>query len=252
MAKLKFDEIENRWVITTPPHQVLPHKIQAHERWLEMFQTGNFFYLIVANEPNHISHCSRGVQVVLGYKPEQVDFNLLLDLVHPDDLPVMEEFEAEANQFYSSLPTEEKWNYKTQYNLRLQAKTGKYKHFMFQSLPYRVTEKRKIEHLYIFTDVSSVKTNSDQHLSLIHLRGGPSKKLYRSHKKVEKLPDFSPVELEVLAAISTDGNLTVTAKHLNITLESLRNHLKRMRYKTGAKSTVHLMALAREKNWLKR
>jgi DNA-binding CsgD family transcriptional regulator len=251
MAKLKFDELKNRWVVTKSPDSVLTDKIQAHQIWLEMFQAGDFFYLTVTNEANNSSFCSEGVQTVLGYSAEKVDFELLLDLIHPDDLPVMEEFEAEANQFYSSLPSEERWNYKTQYNLRIKSKTGRYKHLMFQALPYRMTAEQKLEHLYIFTDISSIKTNSDQHLSMIHLRGGPSKKIYRNKKKVEKLPDFSPKELEVLEATIKEGDLSVTARNLNITLESLRNHLKRMRNKSGAKSTVHLIAMAREKNWLR-
>ncbi|MGB6037447.1 MAG: hypothetical protein WBG42_14325 [Cryomorphaceae bacterium] len=252
MSKLKFDENENRWVMIKSLEQVLPDKIHTHERWLELFQAGDFFYLIVTKKPNHSSFCSKGVHAVLGYEAEQVDFELLLDLIHPDDFPIMEEFEAEANQFYMSLSTEERWEYKTQYNLRLKSKTGRYKHFLFQSLPYRMTEEGKIEHLYIFTDISSIKTNSDQHLSLIHLSGGSSKKIYRSRKKIEKLPDFSPMELEVLKAMIKEANLPEAAQNLNITLESFRNHLKRMRNKTGAKSTVHLMAMAKEKNWLMR
>lgn len=250
MEKLKFNLAKNKWVVLQSEDPIYPEKIQEHQEWLERFQTGDFFYLIVNSQSTHSTFCSEGVQKVLGYEAKDVDFDLLLDLIHPDDVAVMEEFEAEANHFYLSLPAEERWNYKTQYNLRLKTKTGRFKQLMFQSQPLRLTEDQRVEYLYIFTDISSIKTNSDQYLSLIHVRGGESKKLYRQKKKIEKLPDFSKREREILETIFQEPDLQLTAQNLHISLETLNNHLKRIRRKAGAKSTVHLLAMAKERNWL--
>lgn len=251
MEKLTFNSRKNEWIVSKSNEPDYPKEIREHEVWLQRFQAGDFFYLIVNSESVQSTFCSDGVEKVLGYKAKNIDFELLFDLIHPDDVPVMEEFEAEANKFYLTLPAEERWNYKTQYNLRLKSKTGKFKQLMFQSQPLRLTEKKRVEYLYTFTDISSIKTNTDQHLSLIHLRGGESKKLYRQKKKIEKLPDFSGRELEILEATMQEPDLPITAQNLHISLESLKNHLKRIRRKAGAKSTVHLLALAKEKKWMK-
>jgi DNA-binding CsgD family transcriptional regulator len=252
MEKLKFNLSRNEWVVLPSDQTIYPEKIEEHKAWLERFQVGDFFYLIIKSELKQTTFCSEGVKKVLGYDAKDVDFNLLLDLIHPDDVAIMEEFEAEAKEFYLSLPEEERWNYKTQYNLRLKSKTGKFKQLMFQSQPIRLTETKQIEYLCIFTDISSIKTNSDQHLSLIHAGRGESKKLYRQVRKTERLPDFTKRELEVLEATMEETDPLIAAQNLHISLESLNNHLKRIRRKAGAKSTAHLLAMTKEKKWLKR
>ncbi|MCZ4407274.1 LuxR C-terminal-related transcriptional regulator [Cryomorphaceae bacterium 1068] len=252
MEKLKFNLSRNEWMVLQSDQSIYPEKIKEHQAWLERFQTGDFFYLIVLSESTRATVCSEGVTKVLGYDAQDIHFDFLLDLIHPDDVAVMEEFEAEAERFYLSIPEEERWNYKTQYNLRLKSKTGKFKQLMFQSQPLRLTDTQQVEYLYVFTDISSIKTNSDQYLSLINLRGGESKKLYRQKKKIEKLPDFTMRELEILEAAMREKDLPFTAQKLHISLETLNNHLKRIRRKAGAKSTVHLLAMTNENKWLKK
>lgn len=249
MKKLKFSSEKNEWLVEVPRDLGYPEKIQGHNVWLERFQVDQFFYLILTPASEDTVYCSPAVKKVLGYEIPEVNLELLLDSIHPEDLPVVEEFEAAAGAFLNKLAEKDRWSYKIQYNLRLRTKLGPYKHVMFQRQPLRTNDKNKIETLYIFTDLSSIKTNADQYLSLIHLYGGPSKKLYRKVKKAERLPDFSELELQVLEATLVEGDVLAAANRLKMSLDALRNHLGRMRKKTGTKTTVELLSRALEKKW---
>jgi len=251
MEKLRFDVGKNQWIIEKSSDAIYPEHLQKLHPWLELFQAGDSFYLVAAPESNSTVFCSEGSQKLLGYEAHEVNMDMLFGLIHPEDLPVMEEFEAAAEAFYQSLPLEERWQYKAQYNMRLKTKWGKFKHLMFQSQPYRKTEDQEVEYLYVFTDISSIKSNSDQYLSMVHVNGGPSKRLYRKRKKIEVTPDFTERELEILRETMRDGDLEQTAECLHISLKTLRNSIMRIREKVGAKSTVHLLAMAKENNWLK-
>ncbi|MGB6036751.1 MAG: helix-turn-helix transcriptional regulator, partial [Cryomorphaceae bacterium] len=180
-----------------------------------------------------------------------VNMEQLFDLIHPDDQNGVEEFEAEAKDFFESLHVKEKWNYKTCYNFRIRTKYGRFKHILFQSVPYRFTEDNETEHLGIFTNIDSLKSNSDQHLSFIHLNGGSSYQPYKTIQKVGSFPPLSRRELEIMTCMMKGFDVVNTAQKLNISLSTLRNHLKHIRNKTGAKSTIHLVALAKERNWIK-
>jgi len=252
MKRLKFISGKNEWIVQTSPEAGYPKKIQQHQFWLDRFQPGDFFYFTIPSRADHFTYCSPGITQVLGFEPHEVDLDMLIDLIHPDDLPVMEEFEAAAKEFYRTLDPKERWNYKTQYNLRLKTKTGRFKQLMVQWHPNRWKDDQRLQYVYILTDITSIKTNADQSLSLIHMYGGPSKKHYRQRKKVEPLPDFSAKELEILRATILEPNLPAAAENLNLSMEALRNHLKRMRKKSGTKSTLHLLSVAMEKNWVNR
>ncbi|HKL39746.1 MAG TPA: LuxR C-terminal-related transcriptional regulator [Cryomorphaceae bacterium] len=251
MEKLRFNVGRNKWIVEKSSDSTYPDQIHKYHPWLELFQAGDSFYLIVAFESNIISFCSEGTQKLLGYEADEIDMELLLGSIHPDDAPVMEEFEAEARAFYRSLPAQERMQYKVQYNLRMKTKSGKYKHLMFQSQPRENAADQERERLLVFTDITAIKSNSDQFLSLVHVNGGPSKRLYLKKKKIEFLPDLSEREVEILRAVMQKGDLPETAERLHISLVTLRNHLFRIREKVGAKTTVHLVAMAKEKNWLK-
>lgn len=251
MEKLRFNVGKNKWIVEKSSDPKYPDQIRKYHPWVELFQAGDSFYLIATLKSNSISFCSKGTEKLLGYDPDEIDLEMLLDSIHPDDMPVMEEFEAEARAFYRSLPPPERLRYKVQYNLRMKTKWGKYKHLMFQSQPRVLSAGRDTEHLLVFTDITAIKSNSDQYLSLVHVNGGPSKRLYRQKKKIEFLPDLSQRELEILRAVMQKGDLQETAERLHISLVTLRNYLIRIREKVGAKSTVHLVAMAKEKNWLK-
>ena len=251
MEKLTFNLNQKRWILNKSEESSTPVQVHHFHALLEMFKSGDFFYLLFIPERNATTFCSNGFRDILDIDVETVKMEQLFDLIHPDDRTIVEEFEAEAQEFYRSLPSKERWNYKTRYNFRIRTKYGRFKHVLFQSVPYQLTEGKEIEYIGIFTNINSIKSDSDQHLSFIHLKGGVSHRPYKTIRKAESLPPLSVREVEILKCVMKEYDLSNTSQKLNISLNTLRNHLKHIRNKTGAKSTIHLVALAKERHWIK-
>jgi len=250
MEKLIFDLAERRWKLQGGPDGRFPGQIQKFDTLLEMFKTGNFFYLLHTPETNQTRLCSKGITDILAYEPEGVDLDFIFDLIHPDDQAAVEEFEEAAAAFYQTVSMKERWNYKTRYNFRLKSKYGRFKQFLYQRVLYTMTNET-VEYLCAFTDIDALKSDTDQHLSLMHLYEGRSAINLRINRKIEPLPDLTRREREVVKKFTNGSNIESIAEGLHISATTVRNHLKRVRGKTGAKSNVHLVALAKEKNWIK-
>jgi DNA-binding CsgD family transcriptional regulator len=250
MEKLIFDLAERRWTLQGSSEENFPHQIQEFDTLLEMFKTGNFFYLLYTPDTNQTRLCSPGIGDILAYQPKDVDFDFLLDLVHPNDQAAVQEFEEAAAAFYQTVSVEERWRYKTRYNFRLQSKYGRFKQFLYQCVPYVMTEEM-VEYLCVFTDIDDLKSDTDQHLSLVHLYGGESFINLRVNRKIDPLPDLTRREREVIKSFANGTKIESIAERLHISTTTVKNHLKRVRQKTGAKSNIHLVAMAKEKNWIK-
>lgn len=247
MEKLIFDIAERRWKLKGRSDGQFPDQIQKFDTLLEMFKTGNFFYLLHTPDTNQTRLCSKGVTDILAYDPGEVDLDFILDLIHPEDQAAVEEFEEAAAAFYQTVSVEERWNYKTRYNFRLKSKYGRFKQFLYQRVPYTMTTEA-VQYLCAFTDIDSLKSDTDQHLSLVHLYGGESFINLRVNRKIEPLSELTRREREVVRKFTNGSNIESIAEDLHISAATVKNHLKRIRRKTGAKSNVHLVALAKEKN----
>lgn len=215
---------------------------------LEMFKTGDFFYLF-HRLPDGISHsCSVGVESLLGYPQSDVSATFLFDRIHTNDQPAVEEFDKESELFFEKLEKKERWEYKTRYTFRLKNKNGRYKQFMFQSIPFRRLDNTSSELLLIFSDISELKTDTDQHLSFIHLSGGKSYRRIRSIKQVNAIIPLSKREREVMRLTAEGKDALRIAETLKVSPTTVRNHLRKMRKKTGTQNTAQLVVLNQELN----
>ena len=57
-------------------------------------------------------------------------------------------------------------------------------------------------------------------------------------------------EREIILFISHGATLTQTAEHLEISVDTVKTHMKRIRDKLGARNTAHAIRLAFEGGWI--
>lgn len=62
--------------------------------------------------------------------------------------------------------------------------------------------------------------------------------------KARRTPELSPIELRVIEAFSYGLEYRMVADLLDLSLESIKGHMRAIRYKLCAKNTVHAVAIA--------
>lgn len=251
MDKLVFNRDEKTWIIKKESGEKHPASIRKFQPLLELFKAADFFYWIVG-EGSGKKSCSSGVKDVLGYSVSEFKRLELADLVHPDDLPAMEEFLIEAEEFLASLPDASKPFCKVQFTLRVETKEGLFKKVMLQKIPDIPEEGKSESFMMVMTDLSKLNFDLQPSLSLVHFGEGHSMISFWKDRSVEELPDLSPREWEVLELMTELCDVSAVADRIGVKLYTMRNHIRNIKEKLNVKSVVHMLALAEDKKWITR
>jgi DNA-binding CsgD family transcriptional regulator len=250
VQKLRYDIKRDEWVLKTYDRQDNIAEIDKFQRVLELFGVGDFFYSISIPEKETIISCSNNVTTVLGYDPDEITSDLLETNIHEDDRSAVVRFRRAALDLYATLPIENQWRYKVQYDYRLQTKLGSYKRILCQSVPFSYPEDELLTLLSVFTDISHIKNGLDQSLAIMRLDQNNSVQgFFRLSANAEK-PELSKREKEVLALLLEGKSSCRIATELFLSQATVENHLKRIRAKTKVKSTIELTARALKENWI--
>lgn len=222
----------------------------VHKKLLDIFQVGEYFYLVVNVRKSFFEMISPELQHVLGHDPEAFDVPYFLDIVHPDDLPVMLNFESALEGFFKTIEYSKLFKYKTQYDIRLRKANGKYSRYLNQMLILDHTPE-DIRTFVVFTDISHLKQETKPSLSFIGMEGEPS------YYNVDTENLFRPVrqvltrrEREIIKALANGMSSIEIGDTLNISRFTVDSHRKNMLKKASAKSTNELIKIAFDKGWV--
>ena len=246
MEKLVFNKKNNSWNLKKSGSGNYPDPIFEFGPLLNLFKAARFFYLRVHPQTGQ-STCSDGVRDVLGFNPEVFDDETLHSLIHPEDLPAVELFTQEADEFLEAQSAAQKLFCKVQYTFRIKSAGGQYKHVMLQKVHDARNQSSDEAYVLVITDLSKLRMNVEPSLSMVHFKRGHS--LISSQKSVEPLPDLTERQWQVLKTMIELCDVEIAAERLGITTTTVRNHLGLIRQKIQAKSMVHMLAMAEEKKW---
>src|SRR3546814_13972303 len=121
MERIVRDEAKKIWLEIA--HNKTPGdlhlEIELYKKMLNIFQVGDFHYFIFNPPTMTIEFCSESLTDNLGYLPEEFTLDILMQNIHPDDLPHFINFEATVTQFWKQLPPEKVMKYKSRYDYRI-------------------------------------------------------------------------------------------------------------------------------------
>lgn len=231
----------------------LEFELELYKKMLSVFQVGRSFYFVFVPSLGMIDVVSNSITSVLGYEPEEFTIELMLSIIHPDDLPYFMDFELAVVDFKMKLPKEKLMKYKTRYNYRVKRKDGVYIHILQQSITIETNDEGAVlRNLVIHTDIDYLKTTNKKTLSFIGLEGEESfydVKVDRkySSKQAEVL---TRREKQILLLLSKNKSSEEIAQLLSISLETVKTHRRNINAKVGVSSPLELVTKATENGWL--
>lgn len=252
MVATAFEELSKIWSKITKDKNIADQTfdINTYKKILDLFQVGNYFYLINNVQKERFDLVGPDVEKVLGYAQSEFNLEMYFSFVHPDDLQYMLNFESAVEFFFRNISGNRLFKYKVQYDLRLRHAQGHYVHVLLQYIIIQHDED-DVRTFVILTDISHLKKETPPTLSFIGIEGEPSymnvdvENIFRPRKHL-----LTSREKQILRLLSNGLNSGEISAKLNISYYTVNSHRKNMLRKANAKSTSELIKKAFDKGWI--
>lgn len=220
-------------------------------QYVDLFHIGEFFHLIFNTQKADMEYVSPKIRTILGYEASEFNMQLVLENIHPEDVPYYYHYEESAVRFFTALPPDQLSNYKFSYDYRIKSKNGSYKRILQQVIPVYYFADGGARTLGIFTDIDHLGIGGIPKLSFIGMNGAPS--YYNYHQKeifqkADKL--FTPREMEILAEVIQGVSSSEIAKKLNLSVYTVQTHRKNILKKSGCANLTELLTKAVREGWV--
>ncbi len=209
---------------------------------LDIFQIGNYYHYIFDVRNTRFEYMSPEIKNLLGYDAENLDVELFMSKIHPDDQIVFLNHENTVVDFFSQLPHEKFKKYKVSYDYRVRNSSGDYVRILQQVVVLQCDAQKNLSQtLGVHTDISHLKTSNQSVLSFIGLDGEPSfynvevRKLYKPSQGI-----FTKREKEIVQLLLVGNQTADIAKALSISKFTVDTHRKNILTKTKTKNTLEL------------
>lgn len=227
-------------------------ELEVHKKLLQIFQVGDYYYLIFSLKESLFDLVSKEVETVLGYKPEEFDLSTLLSIIHPEDQAWFLNIENKVAEFFRKLTLAQIPNYKVRYDYRIKKSNGEYIRILQQVITIQHNEEGGVLRTFVVhTDISHLKMEGKPVLSFIGLNGEPSFVDVDIQKVFPEPSEFlSRREREILSLLVEGKETKEIAGELFISPETVSTHRKNLLYKTQARNTAELITMAIRKGWV--
>jgi|SRR5690606_7694745 len=249
----KVDKLVEIWqeipkVVTT---QLDLSQREIITRYMDLFHIGEGFYVIFNTRTAEMEYISPKLTQILGYESHEFNLKLVLESVHPEDIPYYYHYEQSAVRFFSGLPPELFLSYKFSYDYRIKTKKGGYKRVLQQIVPIYYFPEGGAKTIGIFTDISHLNVQGIPKLSFIGRDGQPS--YYNVHLQEKfslskKL--FTRREKEVLTLVLKGINSKQISEELNLSIFTVQTHRKNILKKSGCANLTELLTKAVREGWV--
>lgn len=229
----------------------LQQQIEMHQRLLNVFQAGNYYYLVFNMYTGNADFISDNVTNVLGYHPEEMSVEFMMDIIHPDDKPFFLNFEYKVVEFFKKLPIHKVAFYKVQYDIRMKNKYGTYVRMLHQAVQIDYDEQNYYRTLCFETDISHIKPEGVPCFSIIGLDGEPS------YYNIQDVPIFTKSydiftrrEREILKGIIEGKSSKELSDELFVSIHTINAHRKNIIAKAGVKNPLELVSKVVGEGWV--
>lgn len=225
--------------------------LELHKKLLNIFQAGNYYYMIFNVSQMELEFVSPNIKKVMGYEPSKISALFFLNQIHTDDKPYFLNFENKLTEFLKDLPLEKRGSYKFQHDYRIKTKNNDYVRLLHQIIPIEFDEKNYYRSLVLHTDITHIKKDGIPCFSIIGFDDEPS---YYNIEITEKLSKsfelFTKREKEILKCILEGKNSKTIAEELFISLNTVNNHRKNILCKAEVHTPLELLNKSIKEGWI--
>ncbi|WP_199120034.1 LuxR C-terminal-related transcriptional regulator [Pedobacter sp. ASV28] len=235
---------------TVDPAQ-LQAQIEAHKRLLNVFQAGNYFYMIFNMYTGNVDFVSSDVKEILGYEQEEISAAFMMDKMHPDDKTHFLNFEYKVVEFFKALPYDKIPYYKVQYDFRIKKRDGQYLRILHQAVQIDYDEDNFYRTLCLETDITHIKQEGVPCFSIIGLDGEASYYNIQPMQVFTKSYDlFTRRERDILKGIIEGKTSQEMAAQMFISIHTVNAHRKNILAKAGVKTALELVNKSVKEGWV--
>lgn len=244
MALRMLEEANKIWETINMEGSVenLNYEMELQRKLINLFHVGNFYYYIFDVMNGCFKYINPNIQKVLGYTAHDMTVEYFFSRIHPEDQPLMLNYENTTVEFFKQLPGDKIDKYKFSYDYRIRNVEDKYVRLLQQviTIQYSKTDNILLT-LGIHTDISHIKKDGPSYLSFIGLEGEPSyidvqvDRIYKPSKNI-----LTNREKQVVNLIISGANTQQIASVLFISAHTVSTHRKNILAKIGVKSVGEL------------
>ncbi|WP_228446643.1 LuxR C-terminal-related transcriptional regulator [Chryseobacterium sp. 3008163] len=225
--------------------------LELHKKLLNIFQAGDYYYMIFNVSTMELEFISPHIKNILGYDSNEINALFFLDQIHPNDKPYFLNFENKLTEFLKELPLEKRGSYKFQHDYRIKTKTNNYIRLLHQIVPIEFDENNYYRSLVLHTDITHIKKEGTPCFSIIGFDDEPSYYNIEVTEKLTKSFDlFTKREKEVLKCILEGKNSKTIAEKLFISLNTVHNHRKNILTKAEVHNPLDLLSKSIKEGWI--
>jgi len=227
--------------------------LEVQKKLLNFFQVGDYYYYVYNLQTGVFDFMSPEIKHVLGHDPNQISVSVLVNSIHPEDVPWFLNFENKVSEFFSALNPDQVLKYKVRYDYRLRKTTGEYVRILQQviTLHYDTASHSLLRTFGVHTDITHLKKEGKPVLSFIGMDGEPSYiDIAVDEVFAPSLPIISEREKEVVRLLIEGNSSKVIGNRLGISHETVNKHRKNILRKTNTTSTSELIAKAIRGGWI--
>jgi DNA-binding CsgD family transcriptional regulator len=249
-----YQESRNIWKTATKGSKTekeLQFELEIHKKLLNVFQVGDWYYLVFNLPASALDVVSPSIEQVLGTPPEKVNLDYLLSIIHPDDMPFFLNFEHFIVRFFGELPIEKILKYKVRYDYRVRKTDGNYIRVLQQTVTLEHDDKGALLRTFIvYTDISELKKEGKPVLSLIGLEGEPSYTAIDVEQIYKPSYFLSSRERDIIHLLIEGYVTKEIADKLDISKLTVDGYRKKLLQKTETKTVSELIAKAIREGWV--
>lgn len=222
------------------------------KRMEQIYSVGDYYYFIIDVVNFRVEYINENLEKVLGYSKEVFRKDLVMNQIHPNDVPYFLNFGNEVGRFFAQLPPEKVLKYKTRYDFRVKKADGTYISILHQGLPIEVDEHGgMIRKLIIHTDITHLKDNNIPTLSFIGLDGEPSFINVKVNEIYEPIKNIlSSREKQILLLLAKGLSSFQISEKLLISKLTVDKHRSNMLLKTDTKNVSSLIKKSINEGWI--
>lgn len=205
--------------------------------------------LIIEYKTWTYQYCSANATDIVGYTAEEILEKgpaLLLALIHLEDLKLQRIIHPMMNDYFRSIPPQDKARYRFCFTSRATRPDGKEIMILQNNIFIKWDEQGKpVAKLILLTDISDYK--QDNHIVFYSTRIGDdgmnSVEMQRTFTPRHDIR-ISPRELELLKLVNKGYRSRDIALHFGISEETVKNTRKRVMQKLGCRNQAQMVKLA--------
>jgi len=245
-------EVWGKAILNDSPYtKNLELTLEFHKKLLNIFQAGNYYYMIFNISQMELEFVSPHITKVLGYEPNEINAFFFLNQIHPDDKPYFLSFENKLTEFLKELPLEKRGSYKFQHDYRIKTKTNNYIRLLHQIIPIEFDKNNYYRSLVLHTDITHIKKDGIPCFSIIGFDDEPSYHNIEVNERLIRSFDlFTKREKEILKCIIEGKNSKTIADELFISLNTVNNHRKNILKKAEVHTPLDLLSKSIKEGWI--